>query len=143
MQITVIGTKKASVTISNNKPSCLPAAVTFTNNSPSGGTPPTVWYLNYPSVLPADVANGNSANYTYTDTGTYTVILDTKSVGGCFYTDTEKIVVSSPFAQVWNYDYGVICGTTPVRFQVVNPSGVDSGFLWHFGCILRVVANTR
>ena len=133
LPITVIGTKKASVTISNNKPSCLPAAVTFTNNSPSGGTPPTVWYLNYPSVLPADVANGNSANYTYTDTGTYTVILDTKSVGGCFYTDTEKIVVSSPFAQVWNYDYGVICGTTPVRFQVVNPSGVDSGFLWHFG----------
>ena len=55
------------------------------------------------------------------------------STGKCLYTDTQKIVVTSPYAQVWGYDHGYICGATPVKFSVTNPSGVDSIFVWHFG----------
>ena len=128
---TVVTNQKANFTISNNHPTCIPATVTFTNNSPSSSTPPLVWNLNYPNG--PTVTGANSTTYTYQDTGTYTVVLDTKSAGGCLYTDTEKVVITSPYAQVWKYDHGYICGSTPVRFQVMNPSGVDSMFVWHFG----------
>ena len=132
---TVVTTQKATMTVSNNNPSCIPATVTFTNNSPSSPTPPTVWNFDYHiNTLPIATATGtNNPSYTYQDTGSYTVVLNTMSTGGCLYTDTEKIVVTSPYAQVWKYDHGYICGSTPVRFQVMNPSGVDSIFVWHFG----------
>jgi len=131
MQYTVVSTEKANFVVSNNKPSCLPATVTFTNNSPTGGPQPLVWYYNYPNNTPT--GTGNVSTYTYTDTGTYTVVLNTMSTGKCLYTDTQKIVVTSPYAQVWSYDHGFICGATPVKFSVTNPSGVDSIFVWHFG----------
>ena len=128
----VVTTQKANITVSNNNPSCIPATVTFTNNSPSNGFPPTSWHFNYPNANPSATGT-NTTSYTYQDTGTYTVVLDTKSQGGCLYTDTQKVIVSSPFAQVWKYDHGFICGATPVSYQVMNASGVDSIFLWHFG----------
>ncbi len=129
----VVTTQRANFTISNSTPSCIPATVTFTNNSPSNGFPPTSWHFNYPNANPSATAN-NTPSYTYQDTGTYIVVLDTKSQGGCLYTDTQKVVVSSPFAQVWKYDHGFICGATPVSYQVMNPNkAVDSIFLWHFG----------
>ena len=129
---TVVTTQKANFAVSNTHPTCIPATVTFTNNSPSSATPPTVWYFNYPSLTPT-VSGTNNTFYTYQDTGTYNVVLNTMSAGGCKYTDTQKIVVTSPYAQVWKYDHGFICGATPVKFQVMNPSGVDSIFVWHFG----------
>ena len=132
MQYTVVSTEKASFVVSNNKPSCLPATVTFTNNSPSGGPQPLVWYYDYLKNINL-TGTGNVSTYTYTDTGTYTVVLNTMSTGKCLYTDTQKIVVTSPYAQVWGYDHGYICGATPVKFSVTNPSGVDSIFVWHFG----------
>ena len=129
---TVVTTQRANFAVSNTHPTCIPATVTFTNNSPSSATPPTVWYFNYPSLTPT-VSGTNNTSYTYQDTGTYNVVLNTMSAGGCKYTDTQKIVVTSPYAQVWKYDHGFICGATPVKFQVMNPSGVDSIFVWHFG----------
>ena len=82
---TVVTTQKANMTVSNNNPSCIPATVTFINNSPSSPTPPTAWNFDYhASSVPTATASGtNNPSYTYQDTGLYTVVLDTKSAGGC------------------------------------------------------------
>ncbi|WP_207493383.1 PKD domain-containing protein [Aridibaculum aurantiacum] len=115
--VTVLSSLPGSFTVSDSVSSCVPFTVTFTNQT-------------YPSILTTwDFGNGrrdtgNIVTHTFNSVGTYNVRMTANTTGGCKYVMTKPIVVNGP-AGSFTYDHGVICGSTPVRFQV-NATGTDS-----------------
>jgi gliding motility-associated-like protein len=122
-QITVVSSLPGSFTMSDSTSNCAPLSVTFTNkNTPSSLT---VW----------DFGNGvkdtgDVVTYNFALNGNYNVTMTATSPGGCRYNAQKLVVVNSPQG-TFTYDNGYICGSTPVRFEVVGQN-IDS-LRWNFG----------
>ena len=104
-------------TVSDSISNCNPFTVNFTN-------------LSLPSVLTTwdygdgSKDTGNVVSHTYTLPGTYLVKMDAYDPGGCTFEAFKTIVVKGPSGS-FKYQYGNICGSIPVYFQV-NAQNADS-----------------
>lgn len=74
---------------------------------------------------------GDVVTHTYAVNGTYNVTMQATAPGGCTYIKTTPVTINGA-AGALQYTSGYVCGTTPVRFEIVNPQGIDS-VKWNFG----------
>lgn len=121
--ITIVAKLPGLFTVSDSISNCVPFTVTFTNNSLPSSL--TVW-----TFAPGVTDTGNVVTHTFTQVGTYNVKMVAKHPAGCTYEATKNIVVRGP-SGTFQYDHGIICGNTPVRFSATVQT-TDS-IRWDFG----------
>ena len=131
--VTVLADLPGSFTVSDSVSSCVPFTVTFINTSPPSAL--TVWDFGNGMKDTGDVVT-----HTFSTVGSYQVNMTATSAGGCSYKHNKSIVVNGP-AGSFSYEHGVICGSTPVRFQV-NATGTDS-IRYNFGDGTIITTNNR
>lgn len=120
---TIIAGLPGSFTVSDSVSTCVPFTVTFTNLVKPSAL--TTWDFGDGTKDTGDVVK-----HTYVTTGKFVAAMSAVSAGGCKYDATKNIVVNGP-SGTWLYDGNVVCGSTPVRFEV-TATGVDS-FKYEFG----------
>lgn len=121
--VTIVSSLPGVFTVSDSVSTCVPFSVIFTNKSLPSSL--TTWNFG-----DGGVDTGDIVSHTFTQTGTYTVTMTARDLGGCRYIATKTIIVNGP-AGAFIYDHGYICGNTGVRFQA-TVTGTDS-IRWNFG----------
>jgi len=121
--ITIVSKLPGTFTVTDTISNCVPFTATFTNQTfPSSLT---IWNFG-----PGINDTGNVVTHTFTQVGTYLVKMNVTHPGGCNYEATKEIKVIAPFG-TFTYDKGIICGNTPLKFEV-NAQNTDS-IKWNFG----------
>ena len=104
---------------------CVPFVVQLTNqtNQPTS----SVQWL----VSNGETTSGDSAAFTFNQSGTYKVIMQARNAGGCLFTDSATIQIKSPVGTI-QYKGGAYCGPNiPISFtpEVSNTDSIE----WNFG----------
>ncbi|MDD2792475.1 MAG: PKD domain-containing protein [Sediminibacterium sp.] len=104
---------------------CVPFVVQLTNqtNQPTS----SVQWL----VSNGETTSGNSASFTFNQSGTYKVIMQARNAGGCTFVDSATIQIKSPAGTI-QYKGGPYCSpNSPISFtpEVSNTDSIE----WNFG----------
>jgi gliding motility-associated-like protein len=116
-KIVVVGSLPGNFTVTDSVSSCVPFTVTFKNNSVPSAL--TSWDFGDGKKDTGDVVT-----HTYVMPGKFVATMSAASAGGCKFVATKNIVVNGP-SGTWQYDNGVLCGSTQIKFQV-TATGADS-----------------
>ena len=118
----------ANFTVSNNSGEA-PLTVNFTNTT-TGNASEFTWNFGDNS----DTVNQTSPTHTFTEVGTYNVILEAKGPGGQT-TSVRQVTVTNPQvpAPVAGFDMSTQTGEVPLTLQLTNTStGNIETYLWDF-----------
>ncbi|MBL7759481.1 MAG: gliding motility-associated C-terminal domain-containing protein [Sediminibacterium sp.] len=123
--IRIIGVQPGKGSITPLNGNCLPFVVQLTNqtNKPTS----SVQWL----VSNGESTSGDSASFTFNQSGTYKVLMQARNTGGCLFTDSATIQIKSP-AGIIQYKGGAYCSpNNPISFtpQVSNTDSIE----WNFG----------
>ena len=122
---------KVKASFSENTPVCGPGTVGFVVVS---GTPDnnTFNYVFGDGGSQENTAlSGPNAGHSYNDTGTYTVNLYIRNIGGCDTTMSQTVVVKAPFPQVGGH--GNTCDGTRGAVTFTQSSRLATSITWSFG----------
>lgn len=108
---------------------CKQTVTKFSNNSTTtAGDAITAWRWFFGN---GDSSHQTNPNYTYSDTGTFSIKLIVGTVGGCADTVTQSLrVYSKPQISVGDTQF---CAGTSVNFNVAITETSGASFLWRLG----------
>lgn len=118
----------ASYTLSDSVFTCYPAMVDFTHTGT--GSPVALGNWTFGNGLRSS-GYSSTAQYTYTEPGTYNTSLSILTGNGCSSTVFHTIKVTGPTAN-FSFTPNDICSGDSVHFTLGNTSNVDS-YQWIFG----------
>ena len=130
--VTIGSTLAGSYTFTQSN-SCDNFTVTFTNQSLPAGN--VVWDFG-----DGQTGSGDVVTHTYAANGTYNVTMQATAPGGCIYAATNAVTVAGA-SGTFSYTSGYSCDFAPVRFEILNPIGIDS-VRWDFGDGTFATTNT-
>lgn len=110
---------------------CMPLTVNFVNNSVNS----TLYYWNFGTGVPGDTSNLFQPTFTFTDTGTYSIMLIASNPTACIPADTAYttvIVYDSIVNASFNTVVTDFCDSVLVQFIGIS-SGSATQFSWDYG----------
>lgn len=121
-----------TATLNPNYITCDGYSLTFQNNSPSSDIQTYFWDFGV-AALTNDTSNTQLSNYTYTDTGVYTVKLVVNRGLACTDSTTTQAKVFPGFFP--DFSSSGVCATKPSNFtdRTTATYGVVDSWKWDFG----------
>ena len=115
--VKIVDTLTGSISMSYHRVSCIPFAVTFSNNNINSLI--TTWDFGDGSS-----ASGISVSHTYYSNGIYPLIMNSMDAGGCHYQVKDTLIVAAPNGTL-GYNPTTLCGSKEIQF-VTTAFATDS-----------------